>query len=89
MSSNRKAYLLRRGYTRGSGNNWGEQAGLYEDGRLEVRYLLNVPSRKASYQAEHKEMVSLIDLSSIPRVGQRVPVVVDPRNQKNLLLGYR
>ena len=89
LSSDRKAYLLKEGIRGEAEILDREQTGLYINDQPQIRYLLNVilPDR-APYQVKHKEIVSLINLSSIPRVGQRIPVIVDPSNQKSLLLDY-
>jgi hypothetical protein len=38
-----------------------------------------------TYKLEHKEIVNLLDMGSIP-VGRKIPVMVNPDNPKDIIL---
>jgi len=63
-----------------------QQTGFYINELPQVKFLLliTLPGRQ-SYQTEHKDVVSMLDLGSI-NVGAKLPVFVDPNNEKNILL---
>lgn len=63
-----------------------QQTGVYINELPQVKFLLliTLPGRQ-SYQTEHKDVVSMLDLGSI-NVGAKLPVFVDPNNEKNILL---
>lgn len=65
-----------------------EQTGTYINEQPQVRFLLNItiPGRE-TYKVEHKDIVNLLDMGSI-HVGAKLPVFVDPNNEKNIMLVY-
>ncbi|NPV89208.1 MAG: hypothetical protein HPY50_00335 [Firmicutes bacterium] len=65
-----------------------EQTGTYINEQPQVKFLLliTIPGRPA-YQIEHKDIVNLLDVGAI-NVGAKLPVFVDPNNEKNILLVY-
>lgn len=65
-----------------------EQTGTYINELPQVKFLLKLtmPDREP-YKIEHKDVVSMLDLSSI-NVGAKLPVFVDPNNPENILLVY-
>lgn len=65
-----------------------EQTGWYVNDLPQVKFTLKVTlPGKAPYQVEHNEVVNLIDVGLV-NPGAVVPVVVDPRNPKKMLLLY-
>ncbi|MBM4241481.1 MAG: hypothetical protein FJ150_07475 [Euryarchaeota archaeon] len=65
-----------------------EQTGSYLNELPQVKFQLEVTLSDGDiYQIEHKDYISMLDLNSIG-VGRKLPVFVDPNNQKNLLLIY-
>lgn len=65
-----------------------EQTGIYTNKLPEVKFQLEISLPDGDiYQIEHKDVLSMLDLSSIA-VGRKLPVFVDPKNQKNILLIY-
>lgn len=65
-----------------------EQTGTYINELPQVKFLLQVTSPYGdSYQMEYKDVVSMLDLNSI-NVGAKLPVYIDPNNEKNILLVY-
>ncbi len=65
-----------------------EQTGIYinELPQVKFRLLLTLPDREP-YEMEYKDVVSMLDIGSIT-VGSKLPVYVDPNNEKNILLRY-
>ncbi len=65
-----------------------EQTGMYINEQPQIRFVLSIslPGRPV-YQADHKDIVNLLDVGAI-NVGAKLPVFVDPNNDKNLLLVY-
>lgn len=65
-----------------------EQTGTYINELPQVKFLLKLtmPDREP-YKIEHKDVVSMLDLSSI-NVGAKLPVFVDPNNPENIMLVY-
>ncbi|NPV89207.1 MAG: hypothetical protein HPY50_00330 [Firmicutes bacterium] len=63
-----------------------QQTGVYINELPQVKFLLliTLPGREP-YQVVHKDVVSMLDLGSI-NVGARLPVFVDPNNEKNIFL---
>ena len=63
-----------------------EQTGTYinEQPQVKFKLLITTPD-SAPYEVEHKEIVNLLDMGSIP-VGKKVPVVVHPDNPEDILL---
>lgn len=65
-----------------------EQTGTYINELPQVKFnlLLTLPDREP-YQMEYKDVVSMLDMSAI-NVGAKLPVMVDPDNERNILLLY-
>jgi hypothetical protein len=65
-----------------------EQTGTYinELPQVKFRLLLTIPDREP-YEMEYKDVVSMLDIGSIT-VGAKLPVYVDPNNEKNIMLMY-
>lgn len=65
-----------------------EQTGTYinELPQVKFRLLLNLPDREP-YEVEYKEVVSMLDIGAIT-VGAKLPVYVDPNDERNILLMY-
>ena len=63
-----------------------EQTGTYinEQPQVKFKLLITTPD-SAPYEVEHKEIVNLLDMGSIPE-GKKVPVVVHPDNPEDILL---
>ena len=63
-----------------------EQTGTYinEQPQVKFKLLITTPD-SAPYEVEHKEIVNLLDMGSIPE-GKNVPVVVHPDNPEDILL---
>lgn len=65
-----------------------EQTGTYINELPQVKFLLQITTPYGEvYQMEYKDIVSMLDMGSI-NVGAKLPVFVDPNNQKNILLVY-
>jgi hypothetical protein len=65
-----------------------KQTGIYINDYPQVKFLLKITLENGkTYEAEHKEVVSLLDLSSI-EVGAKLPVFIDRDNEKNILLHF-
>lgn len=65
-----------------------EQTGIYINNIPQVKFLLKITTPfDETYQIEYKDAVSMLDLNSI-NVGAKLPVYVDPNNEKNILLIY-
>lgn len=65
-----------------------EQTGTYINELPQVKFQLKIttPFNKG-YEIEYKDVISMLDLNSI-NVGAKLPVYVDPNNEKNILLIY-
>lgn len=63
-----------------------EQTGTYinEQPQVKFKLLITTPDR-APYKLEHKEIVNLLDMGSIPE-GKKMPVVVHPDNPQDIML---
>lgn len=65
-----------------------EQTGVYINELPQVKFQLKITSPYGeTYEMEHKDIVSMLDMGSI-NVGAKLPVFVDPNNSKNILLIY-
>lgn len=65
-----------------------EQTGVYINELPQVKFLLKIKSPYGeTYEVEHKYVVSMLDMGSI-NVGAKLPVFIDPNNEKNILLVY-
>jgi len=65
-----------------------DQTGVYLNELPQIKFLLKITSPYGeTYEMEHKDVVNLLDLSSI-KVGAKLPVFIDPNNEKNILLVY-
>ena len=63
-----------------------EQTGTYinEQPQVKFKLLITTPD-SAPYEVEHKEIINLLDLGSIPE-GKKLPVVIHPDNPEDILL---
>jgi hypothetical protein len=63
-----------------------EQTGTYinEQPQVKFKLLITTPDM-APYELEHKEIVNLLDMGSIPE-GKKMPVVVHPNNPQDIML---
>jgi hypothetical protein len=63
-----------------------EQTGTYinEQPQVKFKLLITTPD-SAPYEVEHKEIINLLDMGSIPE-GKKLPVVVHPDNPEDILL---
>jgi|GEM_PF-1908315 hypothetical protein len=86
LSNDRVAFLLENGIQGVAEILSRQQTGVYINELPQVKFLLQVtlPGREP-YKVEHKNVVSMLDLGSI-NVGAKLPVFVDPNNEKNILL---
>lgn len=84
--NDREIYLIQNGIEAEAEILEREQTGTFINEQPEVKFILlmNVPGEEP-YQVEHKEIVNLLDMASIP-VGKKIPVKVDPNNSNNFLL---
>lgn len=65
-----------------------DQTGMYLNELPQIKFLLKITSPYGeTYQMEHKDVVNMLNLSSI-KVGAKLPVFIDPNNEKNILLVY-
>lgn len=62
-----------------------EQTGTYINEQPQVKFNLLITTPMDTYELEHKEIVNLLDMGSIP-VGKKVPVMVHPDNPKDIIL---
>lgn len=63
-----------------------EQTGTYINEQPEVKFKLLITTPDlAPYELEHKEIVNLLDMGSIPE-GRKIPVAVNPDNPKDIML---
>jgi len=63
-----------------------EQTGTYINEQPEVKFkLLITTPYEGPYELEHKEIVNLLDMGSIP-VGRKIPVMIHPDNPKDMIL---
>ncbi|WP_287382152.1 hypothetical protein [Methanobacterium sp.] len=63
-----------------------EQTGTYINEQPQVKFKLLITTPDSTpYEVEHKEIVNLLDMGSIPE-GKKVPVVVHPDNPEDILL---
>lgn len=63
-----------------------EQTGTYINEQPQVKFkLLITTPYDEPYEIEHKEIINLLDMGSIPE-GRKVPVVIHPDNPKDILL---
>ena len=62
-----------------------EQTGTYINEQPEVKFKLSITTPMDTYELEHKEIVNLLDMGSIP-VGRKIPVMVHPDNPKEIIL---
>ncbi|MDP3066191.1 MAG: hypothetical protein Q8N08_05565 [Methanobacteriaceae archaeon] len=86
--NDREIYLINNGIEGQAEILQREQTGTYLNEQPEVKFILlvTIPGEEP-YQIEHKEVVNLLDVGSITE-GKIVPVRVDPKNPKNMLLLY-
>ncbi len=86
--NDRERFLLQKGIHGEAEILNREQTGNYLNEIPQIKFLLqlNLPDREA-YQIEYNDYVSMLDLNSI-NVGRKLPVFVDPNNEKNILLVY-
>jgi len=63
-----------------------EQTGTYinEQPQVKFKLLITTPD-SAPYEVEHKEIINLLDMGSIPE-GKKLPVVIHPDNPEDILL---
>lgn len=65
-----------------------EQTGVYMNELPQVKFLLKITSPYGeTYEMEHKDVLSMLDIGSV-NVGAKLPVFIDPNNNKNILLVY-
>lgn len=65
-----------------------EQTGTYINELPQVKFILSINHPELGlYEMEYKDVVSLLDMNSIV-VGAKLPVLIDPNNEKNILLIY-
>ena len=62
-----------------------EQTGTYINEQPQVKFKLLITTPMENYELEHKEIVNLLDMGSIP-VGRKIPVMVNPDNPRDILL---
>jgi hypothetical protein len=62
-----------------------EQTGTYINEQPQVKFKLLITTPMDTYELEHKEIVNLLDMGSIP-VGRKIPVMVHPDNPKDIIL---
>lgn len=86
--NDRETYLLNQGLEGEAEILNREQTGTYLNEQPQVKFQLLVTiAGEEPYQLEHKEYVNLLDVGSIAK-GVKIPVMVDPKNPKNILLIY-
>lgn len=87
-SNNREILLMKKGLRGEAEILDREQTGTYINNLPQVKFLLNLtlPDREP-YQTDYTDVISLLDMDTI-KVGARLPVLVDPDNEKNILLVY-
>lgn len=86
-SNKKEAYLMEKGIQGEAKVLEVQQTGMYVNNLPQVKFLLeiNIPG-EVPYKLEHKEVKSYIGLGNFA-VGATLPVYVDPKNPKNVLLG--
>ncbi len=62
-----------------------EQTGTYINEQPQVKFKLLITTPMETYELEHKEIVNLLDMGSIP-VGRKLPVMINPDNPKDIIL---
>lgn len=62
-----------------------EQTGTYINEQPQVKFKLLITTPMDTYELEHKEIVNLLDMGSIP-VGRKIPVMVNPDNPEDIIL---
>lgn len=87
-ANNRKTFLIENGIQGEAEILHREQTGTYINELPQVKFLLKITTPfNEGYEIEYKNVVSVLDLNSI-NVGAKLPVYVDPNNEKNILLVY-
>lgn len=65
-----------------------DQTGVYINELPQVKFLLKITSPYGeTYEMEYKDVLSMLDIGSV-NVGAKLPVFIDPNNNKNILLVY-
>jgi len=86
--NDREINLMEHGIQGGAEILSREQTGVYINELPQVKFLLKITSPFGeTYELEHKDVVSMLDMVSI-NVGAKIPVFIDPNNNKNILLVY-
>lgn len=63
-----------------------EQTGTYINEQPQVKFKLLITGPDlAPYELEHKEIINLLDMGSIPE-GRKIPVLIHPDNPKDVML---
>lgn len=85
--NDRETFLLNEGIRGEAEILSREQTGTYINEQPEVKFKLSITTPMETYELEHKEIVNLLDMGSIP-VGRKIPVMVHPDNPKDIILVY-
>ncbi|NYB51264.1 MAG: hypothetical protein HVN35_01680 [Methanobacteriaceae archaeon] len=83
--NDRETYLLNEGIRGEAEILSREQTGTYINEQPQVKFKLRITTPAETYELEHKEIVNLLDMGSIP-VGRKVTVMIHPDNPKDILL---
>ncbi|OPX59532.1 MAG: hypothetical protein A4E25_01016 [Methanobacterium sp. PtaB.Bin024] len=83
--NDRETFLLNEGIKGEAEILSREQTGTYINEQPQVRFKLLITTPFDEYELEHKEIVNLLDMGSIP-VGRKIPVMVHPDNPKDIIL---
>jgi hypothetical protein len=86
--NDRETFLIQNGIQGEAEILHREQTGTYINELPQVKFklLLTTPDREP-YEVEYKDVVSMLDMAVI-NVGAKLPVYVDPTDEKNILLQY-
>jgi hypothetical protein len=86
--NDREMFLIRKGIKGEATILHCEQTGTFINNLPEIRFKLkiSVPYRPI-YEVDHKDVVSLLNISSIAD-GKKLPVLIDPKNPNNILIVY-
>ncbi len=86
--NDRETFLIQNGIKGEAEILHREQTGTYINELPQVKFilLLSTPYREP-YEVEYKDVVNMLDLGAI-NVGAKLPVFVDPDDEKNILLVY-
>ncbi len=85
--NDRETFLLNEGIKGEAEILSREQTGTYINDQPQVKFNLLITTPMETYELEHKEIVNLLDMGSIP-VGSKIPVMVNPDNPKDIILVY-